>query len=774
MDEINKSALSESDVCRIFISPALVDKAGWNSQTQIREQVTFTKGQIIVKGRLTARGEKKRADYVLYYKPNLPLAVVEAKDNNKSLDAGLQQAIDYAETLDAPFAYSSNGDGFIEHDRTALGGVKERELTLDEFPTPAELWRRYCRSKGIDDEAERIYTQDYYPSPDNKTPRYYQVTAINRTIEAIAKGQQRVLLVMATGTGKTFTAFQIIWRLWKSGAKKRILFLADRNILVDQTRTNDFKPFGSMMTKIENRAVDPAYEIYLGLYQALTGAEDARNVYKQFSPNFFDLIVIDECHRGSAAEDSNWRAILEYFGGATQIGLTATPKETKEVSNIEYFGEPVFTYSLRQGIADGFLAPYKVVRYELDKDLEGWQPTAEEVDKYGKLIENRKFNRRDFDRELVLEKRTALVAAKITEYLKATNRFDKTIVFCEDTEHAGRMRRALINANSDIADSRYVMQITGDNREGVAELDNFILPESRFPVVVTTAELLSTGVDAQTCKLIVLDKQIESMTKFKQIIGRGTRIREDYGKRFFTVMDFRGVTELFRDPAFDGEPVQIYEPQPGDPIVPPDDELPSGADETVAEETEKRKKYYVADVEVSVISERVSYYGKDGTLTTESLKDYTIKNVRKEFASLDEFLRKWSAADKKQAVVEELERAGVLFEALEQEIGGKDIDAFDLICHIAYGQKPLTRGERAANVRKRDYFGKYEGAARQVLEALLEKYADAGVGEIESTKVLQLPPFDRIGRASEIIGIFGGKEKYQAVVRELEAQIYAA
>lgn len=496
MDIFDKKSLTERDICTKFIAPAIIEMAGWNRDTQLREELSLTKGRILVRGKLHTRGKQKRADYVLYHKINIPLAVVEAKDNTHTLRSGIQQAIEYAELLDVPFAYSSNGDGFIEHDLSVKSGTVERELALNEFPTPEELWRRYCEYKGIEDpEEKRISAQDYYPSPDNKAPRYYQLTAINRSIEAIAKGQNRVLLVMATGTGKTFTSFQIIWRLWKSGAKKRILFLADRNILVDQTRTNDFKPFGSAMTKIQNRKADKSYEIYLALYQAITGPEEQQKIYKQFSKDFFDLIVVDECHRGSAEEDSAWREILEYFSGATQIGMTATPRETRYVSNIDYFGDPVFTYSLKQGIEDGFLAPYKVVRIDLDKDLTGWRPEKGKKDKYGKIIPDRIYNQSDYDQELVLEKRNELVASKISEYLKATNRFDKTIVFCEDISHAERMRSLLINENSDLysQNSKYVMQITGDNNEGKAELDNFILPESKYPVIVTTSKLLSTG-----------------------------------------------------------------------------------------------------------------------------------------------------------------------------------------------------------------------------------------------------------------------------------------
>ena len=571
---MNKKELTEADIRTKFITPAIVGSGDikWDVMTQIREEVYFTKGRVIVRGKTVKRGEAKKADYLLYFKPNLPIAVVEAKDNNFSVGAGMQQALEYAEILDVPFAYSSNGDAFLEHDRTGNSGVVEREIPLDQFPTPEELWTRYCLAKGYDNQQKAVTTQDYYDDGSQKTPRYYQLIAINRTVEAIARGENRILLVMATGTGKTYTAFQIIWRLWKSGAKKRILFLVDRNILADQTKTNDFKPFGQAMTKITNRSVDKSYEIYLSLYQAVTGTEEEQNIYKQFSPDFFDLIIVDECHRGSAAEDAAWHEILSYFTSATQIGLTATPKETKEISNIHYFGDPIYTYSLKQGIADGFLAPYKVVRIGLDKDLDGWRPEKGKTDKYGHEIEDREYNETDFDRNLVLEKRTQVVAAKITEFLKATDRFAKTIVFCENIDHAERMRQALVNANADLAaaNKRYVMRITGDNDEGKAQLDNFIDPESTFPVIATTSQLMSTGVDAQTCQLIVLDKRINSMTEFKQIIGRGTRINEDYNKFFFTIMDFKRATALFADKDFDGEPVQIYEPGPNETPVPPD------------------------------------------------------------------------------------------------------------------------------------------------------------------------------------------------------------
>ena len=796
-DDFDKRSLSERDICTKWITPAL-ERAGWDILTQIREEFPLTDGRILVRGKLHTRARNKRADYVLFYKPNIPIAVIEAKDNNHSLGDGMQQGLGYADMLQVPFVFSSNGDRFLFHNKIATDGIIERELGLDEFPSVDTLWQWWSAHRGLSEQQESLVTQDYYSDGSNKTPRYYQVLAINKTIEAIAKGQNRILLVMATGTGKTFTAFQIIWRLWKSKAKKRILFLADRNILVDQTMTNDFKPFGSAMTKIQKRQANKAYEIYLSLYQAVTGTEEEQNIYKQFSPDFFDLIVIDECHRGSAAEDSAWRQILDYFSSATQIGLTATPKETKDVSNIDYFGEPIYTYSLRQGIDDGFLAPYKVVRIDIDKDLAGWRPGKGMVDKYGSEIEDRIYNQKDFDKTLVLEKRTQLVARKISEFLKQTNRFDKTIVFCENIDHAERMRQALVNENADLVaeNFRYVMRITGDNEEGKAELDNFIFPESKYPVIATTSKLMSTGVDAQTCKLIVLDQRIQSMTEFKQIIGRGTRINEDYGKFYFTIIDFKKATELFADPDFDGDPVQIYEPKSLDdsPVPPdlpdlPEGEAPAGDDRYpepgngnswlgVGEAADSdyepgARRYVVANVEVKVVAERVQYFDADGKLITESLKDYTRKALAKEFASLDDFLRRWSSADKKQAIVDELANEGIFFEALAEEIG-KDCDPFDLLCHVAWDKPPLTRKERAEQVKKRNYFTQYGDRVRRVLEALLDKYADAGVGQIEETQILTVAPFTEFGTPIEIVRAFGGLDNYQKAIRDLKESLYSA
>lgn len=788
---MDKKKLSERDICSKFINPAL-EQAGWTAH-QIREEVTFTNGQIMVRGKLHTRGERKRADYVLYYKKNIPLAVIEAKDNNHSLGSGMQQALAYADCLQVPFVFSSNGDGFLFHDQTGLFGKVEQELGLEEFPSPERLWKLYEQYNGLTTpESKKIVEYPYYDDGSGNIPRYYQVNAINKTIEAISRGQNRILLVMATGTGKTYTAFQIIWRLWKSGAKKRILFLADRNILVDQTKNKDFKPFGQHMTKISKRMIDKSYEIYLSLYQAVTGSEEEKNIYKQFSPEFFDLIVIDECHRGSAKEDSSWREILEYFSSATHVGLTATPKETKDTSNITYFGDPVYTYTLKQGIQDGFLAPYKVVRIDIDKDLQGWRPEKGKKDQHGNEITDRIYNLKDMDKGLVLKKRTELVAQKITEFLVNTDPYAKTIVFCDDIDHAERMRQALANLNPErITENRkFVMRITGDDKEGKAELDNFINPEERYPVIATTSKLMTTGVDSQTCKLIVLDQHIKSMTEFKQMIGRGTRINEEFGKTWFTIMDFKKATELFSDPAFDGEPVVIYEPKPDEPVVPPDEpdiedegdetDYPdddstiggtSDGDDTSGGDGEPPRKFYVNDVAVNVIGERVQFYDNDGKLVTESLKDYTRQHILKDYESLDAFLRKWKGADKKSLIIDEFKKQGVIFEALEDEVG-KDFDPFDMICHIAFDQPALTKKERANNVRKRNYFTKYNDQARQVLDALLDKYADQGIEPIEDVKILQIPPFNQMGSIIEIIQSFGSPEEYTKALKELGNKLY--
>ena len=794
---MDKKALSERDICTKFITPAL-RAAGWDEMSQIREEVSFTKGRIIVRGKLVSRGKAKRADYVLYYKPNIPVALIEAKDNTHAVGDGMQQAQDYAETLNIPFVFSSNGDGFVFHDRTGASAKLETTLSLDAFPPPGDLWARYRAWKGLAPESpeEEIVLQDYFDDASGRTPRYYQVNAINAATEAIAKGRNRILLVMATGTGKTYTAFQIIWRLWKAGRKKRILFLADRNVLIDQTTVNDFRPFGAAMTKLSTKAgtierageasqsatgasgaqrrIDTAYEIYLGLYQAITGPEEHQKVFRELSPDFFDLIVIDECHRGSAAEDSAWREILEYFSSATQIGLTATPKETHYVSNIEYFGKPVYTYSLKQGIQDGFLAPYKVVRVHIDRDVEGYRPETGQLDRDGNEVEDRIYNTSDFDRTLVLDERTKLVARKVTEFLKESgDRFQKTIVFCVDQEHAGRMRQALVNENGDFVtrNRRYVMRITGSDIEGQAELGSFIDPESRYPVLVTTSRLLSTGVDVQTCRLIVLDRMVGSMTEFKQILGRGTRVHEDTGKLYFTLMDYRGATNHFADPEFDGEPVQIYEPGEDDPVVPPDGDGPTTDFPPEPPPPGGQFKVHVDGVSASIVAERVSYVDQSGRLVTESLRDFTKKALRKRFTSLDAFLKRWRAAERKQAIVEELAVEGLRLDVIADELG-KDLDPFDLICHVAFDAKPLTRRERADNVRKRDVFGKYGDQARAVLDALLTKYADDGVINLDDASVLRIPPFTGLGTPVQLVKAFGGKDRFVAAVHDLQAALY--
>ena len=815
---MNKKELSERDICTKFITPA-VQQAGWDINSQIREEVFFTRGRIIVRGKLVTRGKAKRADYILYYKPNIPIALIEAKDNNHSVGDGMQQALEYAATLDIPFVFSSNGDVFLFHDRTGQTNPIEVELSLNTFPSPVQLWDRYRLWKGLAPVQEEVVLQDYFEDGSGKEPRYYQRIAINKTIEAIAKGQDRILLVMATGTGKTYTAFQIIWRLWKAKRKKRILYLADRNVLIDQTMVNDFRPFGAAMAKLStnsktieredgtevhlptaihknHRRIDTSYEIYLALYQAITGPEEKQKLFRELSHDFFDLIIIDECHRGSASADSAWREILDYFSSATQIGLTATPKETEYVSNIHYFGPPVYSYSLKQGIRDGFLAPYKVIKIHLDVDVEGYRPLQGETDKYGYEIEDRIYNQKDFDRNLVIDERTKRVARKVSAFLKESgDRFQKTIVFCVDTEHAARMRKALINENSDLVrvNERYVMRITGDDAEGCAQIGNFIDPEAKCPVIVTTSRLLSTGVDAQTCRLIVLDREVGSMTEFKQIVGRGTRVHEDTKKYYFTLIDFRKATNHFADPDFDGEPVQIYEPAEDDPILPPEDVPPPddeddpipplpGDDEEVIIDPEPPdicigivadppQKYYIMGKEVTVLAERVEYLDENGKLVTESLRDYSRKTLLDHFASLDNFLRRWNNTERKQVIIEELENEGLLLVPLAEEVG-KDLDPFDLICHVAFDQPPLTRRERVENVRKRDFFTKCGDQARSVLESLLQKYQDEGVTELDDPRILKIDPFDKMGTPLQLLNNFGGRDGFEQAVHELQTALY--
>ena len=781
-------SLTESDICDQFITPA-IQAAGWDTTTQIRREVTYTAGRIWVHGRLASRTKKrKRADYVLYYRAGIPLAVIEAKDANHTFGAGMQQALAYAEDMDSPFAISSNGSGFLIHDRTGLGDPVEREVTLTGLPSPAELWARYCEWKGLDEAGAKLATSTPFVDPEGKELRYFQRVAVQRALEAIARGQRRLLLVMATGTGKTLTAFHLIWRLWKSGQAKRILFLVDRDAILGQTYRNDFAPFGQKMTRIANRQVDTSYEIYLALYQSVTGTEEAQNIYRQFSRGFFDLVVVDECHRGSAREDSAWREILDYFDGAVHLGLTATPKETKDVSTQTYFGDPLYTYSLRQGIEDGFLAPYKVVRVGLDRDLLGWRPTQGQRDDDGQLIEDREYNQRDMDRDLILTQRSQVVARRVMEYLRDVDPYGKTIVFCEDIAHAERMRSAFVNLLPEFLpaerghESRFVVRMTGDSPEGTDRLDDFMDAEKRFPVIATTSKLLTTGVDTKPCKLIVLDQFIQSSIEFKQIVGRGSRIVDTAGKLWFTILDFRGATRKFADPNFDGLPEVIYEPGEGDPIAPPDPVIGDGGEDPLypgapeipggpAEPGDPRIVYRVSSVTVKVIAERVQYLGPDGRLITESLRDYTRASVRRQFASMDAFLRHWTEADRKEAILQELREQGVLLEDLQEQVG-KDLDPFDLICHVVYDRPPLTRKERAEQVRKRDIFTKYGPQARAVLEALLDKYADAGIGSMEDGQILRLKPLSDLGTPMELVRAFGGKEQFDQAIRDLEVALY--
>jgi len=807
---LNKKDLTERDICTKFITPAL-EHSGWDLHTQIREEVSFTNGRIIVRGKLVTRGKAKRADYILYYKPNIPIALIEAKDNNNPVGGGIQQALEYAAPLDIPFVFSSNGDGFVFHDKTGQSAKLETDLPLNAFPSPDALWAKYRTWKGLAPAQEETVLQNYHEDGSGKEPRYYQSVAINKTIEAIAKGQDRILLVMATGTGKTYTAFQIIWRLWKGKRKKRILFLADRNVLVDQTMVNDFRPFGPAMAKLstssktieredgtsvalptafdkKQRRIDTSYEIYLALYQAITGPEDSQKLYRELSRDFFDLIVVDECHRGSAADDSAWREILDYFSSATQIGMTATPRETEYVSNINYFGKPVYSYSLKEGIRDGFLAPYKVVKVHLNVDIEGYRPKPGEKDKLDNEIEDRIYDPKDFDRTLVIDERTKCVAKKVTEFLKESgDRFQKTIVFCVDTEHAGRMRQALINENQDLyqKNQRYVMRITGNDPEGCDQIGNFIDPEVPYPVLVTTSRLLSTGVDAQTCRLIVLDREVGSMTEFKQIVGRGTRVHEDTKKYYFTLIDFRKATNHFADPDFDGEPVQIYEPKENEPITPPEDVPPPsdvddpippqpGPDEVpiiVDPPVGGPRKYYIRGDEVMIVAERIEYLDEYGKLVTETLRDYTKKTMRKHFASLDTFLKAWSDTVRKQAIIEELEAEGLLLEPLAEEVG-KNLDPFDLICHVAFDRPPLTRRERVAKMKKGDVFTKYGVQAKAVLDALLQKYQDEGIINLDDPSILKISPFDTMGTPVQLLKTFGGREGFEQAVHELQSALY--
>ncbi len=780
---MDKRGLSEEDIKVRYITPA-VEYAGW-SKSQIRCEYTFTDGRIILRGNASIRGKRKRVDYLLFYKSYLPLAIIEAKTNNHSIGAGLQQAIEYAEMLDVKYVYASNGDGFVEQN-LITGEV--RNLRLEEFPSPEELYQYYVRDMQITEVGKKAMLQPYYYAPEYKMPRYYQRIAINRIVDAVVNGKNRLLLVCATGTGKTLIIFQIIYRLWKAGIKKKILFLADRNVLVDQTLTGEFKPFGGKMVKVENKKLDSSYEIYLALYQQLTG-DDGEETFKQFKSEFFDLIVIDECHRGSAKEDSAWRKILDYFSSATQIGCTATPIETKEASNQTYFGKVVYEYSLKQGICDGFLAPYKVIRIGLDKDLLGYRPEVGKTDINGNEIEDKEYSIKDFDKTLVIDERTKVVAAKVTEFLKKTDRFSKTIVFCVDVEHAERMRQALINENKDLyaENNKYIMRITGDNAEGKAQLENFIDEESTYPVIAVTSKLMTTGVNTKMCKLIVLDNNINSPTEFKQIIGRGTRVLEDYGKMYFTIMDFRNASRLFADKNFNGTPEIVIELDGDAPL---DAAFPEKDLEKVAvresgdanifneRELEEEKEYksgkcYVEDVAVTVLSERMPYIDKDGKLIVDDLKEYNRKIILKQYNRLDAFLKKWDEAQKKQEILDDLKEEGILLEAVKEKNGQKDIDDFDLILQLAYDKTPLTRVERIESVKKHRFLDQYSELARKVLLVLMDKYIIDGLKEIEETKILQLAEFQQFGSPPKIVSEFGGKAAYEKAVKELKDEIFS-
>ena len=788
---LDKSQMTEEDIKLNFITPAIL--AHWHNKVTMETRITD--GRINIRGNLVTRERPKKADYVLWLNRDKPIAIVEAKDNSHSVSYGLQQAITYAQMMDVPFAYSSNGDGFREHD--FLTG-QERDLALDEFPSPDELTARWEHNandgEGISADEKTIVNQPYYSSQNTYDPRYYQRNAVNRTVEAIAKGQNRLLLVMATGTGKTYTAFQIVYRLLKSGLKKKVLYLADRNNLVDQSILQDFSPLEKTIHKINFAKDDPvtitSHEVYFSLYQQLTGnnedkeeeGEDAAERFAQlFQKDFFDLIIVDECHRGSAKKDSNWRKVLEYFSSATQIGMTATPKETKYISNIDYFGEPVYTYSLREGIDDGLLAPFKV--YNIHTNIgEGWRPYKGQTDKNGNLIEDRIYTNSDYDYNIIIEDRIYEVAAEITKYLKATDRMQKTIVFCANENHAQNMRDALAELNADMCRENpdYVVRITGSDVYGKSKLDYFTSVREKYPVIATTSKLLSTGADCKMTKLIVLDEMISSLTEFKQIIGRGTRLREKEGKNHFAVMDFRNVTRLFADPDWDGpiEMVEGYDPnadkdskkpkEPGDPGDKPPVETPPGM-----------RVVPIVDASgcrVEIIGKSVSVYDAHGKLLRhESIVDYTKSNIVGKYASLDNFIQQWSAEDKKRVIAELLREQGIDLEAMKAEQNMSDVDDFDFICHVAFDKKPLTRRERAEGVKKRDFLSKYSGKAREVLEKLLDRYMNIGIYEIEKTEILQLPEFKRLfGKPAKIVSYFGGNEGYQKALKELEAELYKA
>lgn len=777
-DIIPKWQMTEEDIKLNFITPALSPK--WNGRMTMETQITD--GKINLRGNLVSRAQPKRADYVLYINANNPIAIVEAKDNQHAVADGLQQAMTYAQMLDVPFAYSSNGDAFREHD--FLMGT-ERDIAMEDFPTPDELYARFQKGAnggaGLTQAEEAIIGQPYYSSQSTYPPRYYQRVAVNRTLDAIARGQNRILLVMATGTGKTYTAFQIVYRLLRSGMKKKIMYLADRNILVDQSIQQDFAPLEKTIHKINVAKDDPSsitsYEVYFSLYQQLVGDDEEEHYSALFQPDFFDLVIVDECHRGSAKEESRWRRILEYFSSATQIGMTATPKETRYISNISYFGDPVYTYSLKEGIEDGFLAPFKVINITTDIS-DGWRPYKGQRDIYGDEIEDRIYNNSDYDYNIVIEDRIRQVAREITAYLKSTDRMAKTIVFCATEDAALRMRNALAELNADIMQQNpdYVVRITGGDIEGKKKLKYFISVGAKYPVIATTSKLLSTGADCKMTKLIVLDEMISSMTEFKQIIGRGTRLREKEGKTHFVVMDFRAVTRLFADPDWDG-PIEIDEGfTPGGSRVPRGGS-PEGGEGDPLVDPDPPRQMPVVDAEgctVRIINKTVSVYDTNGKLLRqESIVDYTKSNILGTYASLDNFIRQWTAEEKKESIRELLRERGIDLELMKAEQAMSDVDDFDFICHVAFDKKPLTRRERADNVKKRDFLSRYSGAAREVLEALLDRYMNTGIYEIEKTDILKLDPFAKLGKPARIAGYFGGRDGYMQAVKALENAIYA-
>jgi len=765
--------MTEEDIKLNFITPAIVNK-GWLNKITMETAVKITDGKVNLKGNLVFREPPKKADYLLYISANNPIAVVEAKDNKHSVSFGLQQAMTYAQMLDLPFAYSSNGDGFAEHD--FITG-KERQFGMDEFPTEEELLARLNQESGITTAQETIRSQPYFSSQNTYPPRYYQRIAINRTVDAIARGKNRILLVMATGTGKTYTAFQIVYRLLQSGMKQKILYLADRNILVDQSIQQDFAPLEKVIHKInvakDDRSTITSHQVYFSLYQQLVGDDSKEHFSELFAPDFFDLIIVDECHRGSAKEESRWRRILEYFDAATQIGMTATPKETKYVSNINYFGDPIYTYSLKEGIEDGFLAPFKVINIQTSIS-EGWRPRRGQLDYYGNPIEDRIYTNSDFDYNIIIEDRINQVAGEITAYLKATDRMAKTIVFCANEDAAERMRQALVNLNSDMVQKNpdYVVRITGSDEYGKSKLDYFISVSAPYPVIATTSKLLSTGADCKMTKLIVLDEMIGSMTEFKQIIGRGTRLREKEGKMSFVVMDFRNVTRLFADPDWDG-PIEIDDQF--DPNRPPKGKKqPDGGDGDYPPESKEVPFIPVGDQRVRITQKMVSVYDANGKLLRqESIIDYTKSNILGKYATLNNFITKWTAEEKKTAIRDLLREQGIDLEQMKADQKMSDVDDFDFICHVAFDKKPLTRRERANNVKKRDFLSKYSDDARKVLEGLLEKYMDTGIYEIEKTDILKLDPFIQMGKPAKIASYFGGKSGYLQAVKELETYLYS-